>query len=227
MSSIVFVSPSTVAKKIRTNLPYYKRFSPQDWTARGVKNLAQYLSSIVVTDFDADQRRKLCKAVRQAKRDFSRIQVDWFDGKVAMKIPFKFGAIADDSYENGYPHTIGDVILLTTETVDEMSDEDLAELIKHEQTHVFQRKFPKYVRCFLKQFGYRRLKKQHPRDGIRANPDTDGITYERLGRVYAFPYRNEVRGLHSIDYSHVKRHPRYEHPFEDMAYRVSGWKEQK
>lgn len=226
MSSIVFLSPSAVANKIRTNLSYYKRFAPQDWTARGVKNLDEYLSAIAVTDFDADQKRKIRKAVRHATRDLSRIQLDWFDGKRAIKMPFKLGAIADDSYENGYPHTIGDVILLTTDTVDQMSDHDLTELIKHEQTHVFQRKFPKYVRHFLKQFGYRRLKKQTPRDGVRANPDTDGITYERLGRVYAFPYRNVVHGLHSIDYSKVKcRHPRYEHPFEDMAYRVADWKE--
>lgn len=223
--TVRFPRPSVVVNTICNNTAYYRRFSTLDWKARHARNKDEYFARLNITSFNLDQRRKLRSTVRRARRELSKISVDWFDGKLAARLPFTFGALADESCENGYPHTVDNLILLSTDTVDALSDDELVELIKHEQTHIFQRKFPRFVTNFLKQHGYQRIRRQHPRDGIRANPDTDGVIYVRMGLVYAFPYRSVVRGLHSIDYKKVgKRHPRYEHPFEEMAYRISEWK---
>lgn len=222
-AKVQFLRGKQTLDRIVNNDAYYARFCDADWKARGAKNRNDYLSKVVATDLDEIQKRKLTRAVQKACMELSTIRLDWFDGQKCAKMPFIIGCFIGDTYENGYPHTIGDAILLSENTIDEMTVHELVRLLKHEQTHVYQRRFPRAVRNFLRNFSFKRVKKQTKHDRFRANPDTDGVIYERFGKLYRFRWKNheQVHGLHSLT---SRRHPRFEHPFEDMAYRIEKMK---
>jgi hypothetical protein len=215
---IQFIAPRTLAKLIANNHSYYRRFCAEDWKARGATDLNHYMSQVLVASPTAAQRRRLTAAAKQVRADLADFHTDWFDGKVFTKLPFRIGTFVGKTFENGLPHTIDDTILFDLNELDGMSDRAIVRMLKHEQVHVFQRKFPKYARNYLRSHNFRRVKKHTSRDGIRANPDTDGVIYERYGRVYALKWASKVTGMHSTLPRGV--HPRYEHPYEDMAYRL-------
>lgn len=216
---VYFVSRNKLRELIRNNDSYYERFCASDWRARNALNRQDYVKQVLTGSFIEEHRLKLRQAVKRAKQILPSIYVDWFDGGLVSKMPWKIGCIVSEDFENGLPHTIDDTIVLTWTLVDQIELPDLIKLLIHEQTHVFQRKFPKYVRNFMRQYGYRRIKKHTKHDRIRANPDTDGYIYERKGRRTGFKYATNrpVRSLHTLL---RRQHPRLEHPFEDMAYRV-------
>ena len=220
-----FVSPSKAFSILLRQSDYFGRFCPADWKARGVHGLAEYLLHIRENGFGTftpTQARKLVHCIhRVCERWMTHPPtVDWFDGKKAVRMGWKVAAVTSDAYENGLPHTHQDVIFLPVDVVDSYSTRDLCRLLKHEQTHIYQRKYPRDVRRFLHQYGFRRWKRHTRRENVRANPDTDGWLYERRGERFAFPYAplGEVRSLHSVCRHRGRSHPRYEHPFEWMAY---------
>lgn len=223
MIRVEFVCPEKLMRAIRRNHDFYKRFCHADWKARHVKNWEEYMKKVedVIGTFTESQKRKLKRAVEMAHEQLSTIKVEWFDGKKATRMPFKIACVHGTVYENGLPHTVNDMIILTSEQVSNSSIPELVRTLKHEQTHVFQRRFPAYAYNFIRQHNFSRLKRHTRFDQIRANPDTDGYIYMRLGQVYAFPYREgTIRSLQSVKF---KSHPRMEHPYEEMAYRIEKW----
>lgn len=213
---IVFVPRDHLYHLISSNHAHFDRFCASDWKARGVRNRDEYMQALDVGCFSDIQKQKLRASVKRAIKRVQTFNVEWFHGEMVAKMPWKIGCVLSDTYENGLPHTVGDVIVLTADLVDEMSLHNLATLLIHEQTHVLQRLYPKYARNFLKSYQFRRLKRHTKHDGLRANPDTDGYLYERLGVRYGFRYLTTVCSLSSVR----RRHPKYEHPYEEMAYLV-------
>lgn len=220
MIRIEFVSPEKLMRAVRRNQEFYRRFCQADWQARQAKNWEEYMTNVehALDTFTESQQSKLKRAVEIAHDQLRTINIDWFDGKKASRMPFKLACVSGTMYENGLPHTVNDMIVLTSEQVSESSMDELVRTLKHEQTHVFQRRYPAYAHNFIRQHDFRRLKRHTRFDRIRANPDTDGYIYVRLGQVYAFPYRKgTIRSLQSVKF---KSHPRMEHPYEEMAYRI-------
>ena len=225
---IQFISPRRAYALIARQSDFFRRFCPADWHARGVHNLPDYLSRIqtdCLGSFSRAQSTKLEKCIARVCRQWNTdpIPLDWFDSERAALMPWNVAAVTSDAYENGFPHTLDDTIMMPVDIVDAYSCSELCRLLKHEQTHIYQRQFPADVKRFLRQNGFRRWKRHTRRDGVRANPDTDGWLYERRGERFSFPYRTRVRSLHSVDRVPGRSHPRFEHPIEWMAYLVESF----
>ena len=150
-------------------------------------------------------------------------------------------AVSRGRAETGFPHTVEDVICLPAAFLGAPSRRTLI----HEKIHVFQRAYPSRAREALALMGYR-LKcpasdlPDSVRLRLRANPDLDGNVYEQVstGCVPAALYNTDSRSGGPItslsnvtlacisclgDGDDVVRKPqapvpRYEHPFEEMAY---------
>lgn len=226
--TIHFVSPRRAYGLIERQSDFFRRFCPADWQARGVRNQSEYLhriSSKCLGRFTASQQQKLIRCIRRVRRDWQTrpIRLDGFDSERAARMPWKVCAIVGEDYENGLPHTIEDTIMMPIDMVDQSTPRELCRLLKHEQVHIYQRRYPAEVRRFLRQHGFRRWKRHTRRDGMRANPDTDGWLYERRGERFGFPYRARVRSLQSVHRVPGRSHPRFEHPFEWMAYLIESF----
>lgn len=217
--TIHFLSQKQVVALLTSNGSYFRRFCAKDWLARGVRNLSEYISVIhaCAGTFTRTQKNKLKRASRLADQQLSTIDFHWFRGQEAARTEWSFACVHGNGYDNGLPHTVDRTIVLTSELVDESSDEELVRLLKHEKTHVLQRLHPAWARNFLKAHNFRRLRTHRKTDGIRANPDTNGVIYERFGEVFEFRYTDRV---HSLDSVKPRKHARHEHPYEWMAYMI-------
>ena len=134
-----------------------------------------------------------------------------FDYSKFNKIPWKFGIINGKLYENGLPHTRGDVIILSKRII-RGNYKWLIELLIHEKTHVFQKLYPDYASNYIKQNNF--VKVGHNKGIVRANPDTDDYTYADMSG-------NELKAIYKENAKRIKdviiQDQYYEHPFERMA----------
>lgn len=212
-----FLSKHKTTQLISQNHEYYNRFSKKDWTLRKIKNKKEYLQQIpnCCEEFTEDEKNRLRSLCKKADGFFKQIDgIEWLNGKILCTIKWKFGCITD-LYENGNPHTISNVILLSKEDFDRDQD-DFISLLAHEKIHIFQRYYPLYVKKYMHQYQFKPYRKRTKYDNIRANPDTDSYVYERLGKVYRAVYKKSAETINDIRLTNLK----HEHPFEEMAYRV-------
>lgn len=216
------MSRRTVKNLLISNDKYFRQFCDSDWHARGVRNRAEYEAVIEMCacSFLAPQKTKLKRATERAREKLKIISLPWFDGKNAASIKFTFGCVRSDAYENGLPHTVGEAIILTSDLVDDYTVAELVPLIAHEVTHIYQRVYRAHAKTFLRFFDFRRLHKKRRTDAVRSNPDTDGYIYERRGQVWQFPYHTHRRVTSLTRSLATRKHPKWEHPFEWMAYGV-------
>lgn len=118
------------------------RMREMDLIARGAKSpegyKARYLNSII--PFTEPQNMKLEKLTRIINKQY------FAQTSVLKWIPWKFAKITSD-IELGYPHTLGDTIILS-DSFFTSNDNQLTSTLIHEQIHVFQRKYPELTSRF-------------------------------------------------------------------------------
>nr|WRJ69989.1 hypothetical protein TetV2_00544 [Oceanusvirus sp.] len=130
--------------------------------------------------------------------------------------------------ENGWPHTTGDVIVMPLTALDRRGDEDLIRLVVHEAVHVAQRKDPVGTEGLVRGLGFARATASAERKiaslgESRANPDTDGVLYERDETICHPVFHGNVSNLSDIRYLPDQVHDGLEwvdnpeHPYEIMA----------
>jgi len=202
------VSPSAF-RRVVLNSGHLEPSSPPsdfaDASARGAKDIGQakerYLSSHVGrSSIGEDRRRKVEEGVRHA-----RVLVEeglkgtpyasWISalaGESRWKV-----AILVDRAENGYPHTVGDLICIPLSVLDEYDVPRLGRLFLHERVHVVQRADPEGARRYAKKLGYERTNTRRrdvsssTRFLLRANPDLDEWMYLFRGTMPAAVYTSD------------------------------------
>jgi hypothetical protein len=138
-------------------------------------------------------------------------------GKVAT-IPWKIAKI-DDTLENGYPHTLGDIIFLPEQFFNKYNDSDMLKTLLHEQIHVYQRKFPLETNVLICRFwGYDIQGVLAELPNNRSNPDLNGLVYCKKGYISYQRYNSS--NPTSLADSNIVGHDKYEHPYERMAYEI-------
>ena len=204
---------------------YIGNFTQADLHARGVTSREVYKRAVqeVAVNATPDQRARLERVAAIAEGFLSDPQhrLPWLPREAQMP-EWTFALTSGTTYEQGWPHTRGDAIFLSTNIFESHStDALLAATIVHERVHVIQRRQPLEVHVALHAAGWVAVAPLDPdtRARRRANPDTDGRVYKDAeGRKHVALYRS-MRPSSMSDIEPLA-HSGDEHPFEAEAYRV-------
>lgn len=157
-------------------------------------------------------------------------------------------AVVDGVVEGGFPHTVHDVIVLPLAVLGAKTVDDLASLLTHEATHVFQRMRPKRAAAILERdFGFVPAGPSDAvpltyeiRGTVRLNPDTDALRWASTKRggetLLPVPVFAEGKGFRDVKLMYgaegsgdaaegaegALQLPA-EHPKEVMAYAWQNW----
>jgi hypothetical protein len=222
--TIEILSAEEMQRVITTDADhYYDKFHAVDFKVRQVKNKHAYLDKISGSGCAADeeviQKVKDCIETVNAQLSARRnetihgIEIDTF-----LKIPWRIGFICDTKYENGLPHTRGDVIVLNNQDVRRRTVTEVCKLLIHEKSHVYQKKVN--MSGYLKTKYTEVKQKDYKDETIPANPDTNDTVYKsnETDEVLEGKYRKNPR--HFRDVLFTQHDHALEHPFESIAYNM-------
>jgi hypothetical protein len=180
VSSIIFQSwriehfspdPEFVNKTYMNNVidksNFFNNMSPLDLIARNVDSSVEYKSIYRnnIFDFTTSERKRLTEITSS----IGHLQY----------IPWKFIKVSD-KIENGYPHTLQDVIILPASFFNK-DNENIKITLLHEKIHVYQRLYPKETLTLLTRLGFNKVDIINIPESIsnmrRNNPDILG-TFE-------------------------------------------------
>lgn len=152
---------------------YFQNMTPYDLKIRGAESKQLYAETYVRSwePFDLQQKQDVTDMIQEIAQ--------YIQGYQISKLPWKLVKISS-SLENGYPHTLADVIVLSDAFFTLPKDRQTSILL-HEQVHVYQRKYPQRVEKLYDEWGFRKVSKipfwaYH---NVRNNPDLQGYyTYK-------------------------------------------------
>jgi len=181
---------------------YIRNLSIYDLRARNVESNDEYLKVAMNSclDFNENQKDKLKACAIEAYKYFNN-HLNWTF------------ALTSESYEEGFPHTRGNIIFLSPLILN-YSNMELIKTLIHESIHIYQRynrnEIDKYL--FMNGYSISRLRDKNSR--IRANPDLDNYIYKnKNGKELISYYKNDFpKGIGDVEIIEG------EHPFEVMAY---------
>jgi hypothetical protein len=151
--------------------PFFARLNRYDLLARQAPSSQSYVQRYrerLIPFTASDQQYLLIHLtrVRRLLRPYQRISsLPWEMVKVGHGI------------EGGYPHTLGDTIVLPAGAF----HSQLYATLLHEQLHIYQRQFPVETQDLFRQWGYQRSPSPPANLLTRANPDEDGLYYSLNG----------------------------------------------
>lgn len=211
-----FLSKRDSYSVIRNNEGYYETFTPLDLKARGIQNVKDYFPIIreSIDQFTPEEKEILVEWMKKADDRLSSIYIEGFDGKKASRLKWKIICMKGQQYENGFPHTVDDIIVLYKEMIDGMNEKDWISSLMHEKVHVYQRKYKNDVKRYLRANRFDVLR-NYDSSRRRANPDINPHVYRKGNRIYETRYR--TRDPSDI---HDCVNKKYEHPYEEMAYKI-------
>ena len=144
---------------------FFKNMSPVDLMARDADSAAEYKSIYKnhVIEFTTTEKKRLTRITKA----FPHLQ----------NIQWKF-AKASDRLENGYPHTLHDVIILPASFF-QKDDDTMKTTLVHEKIHVYQRLYPEETLNLLTRLGFSKTDPSKLPEQIssmkRNNPDIQGV----------------------------------------------------
>lgn len=216
----MFADSSEVMRALATQTPFFiRKLNHANLRARGVHSLHEYMERYesLLAEFTFGEKvriSRMCEAAMRRCRNaglFHLFDVNWRFAKCS------------DALENGYPHTVGGIVVLP-EHVMRYGDDRMVRLIVHEVTHVHQRAYPAFVARHVRAMGFEPARRwESHRESLRANPDTDDTIYA-MDRDEANPVlHRDAESLADVSLApctaykgldHI-RNP--EHPFEIIA----------
>jgi hypothetical protein len=216
----MFPDKRDVMRSLVTQTPFFlEKLNDANLRARGVWTLAEYFDRYdgLLMEFTEQEKLRIahvCEIARSRCRSagFTHLfDVNWNFAKCSNRL------------ENGYPHTIGGVIVIPEHAL-RYGEDRLARLIVHEVTHVHQRAYPNFASRQVRTLGFEPVRRwASHRESLRANPDTNNMIYA-LDRHEANPIlHRDARSLAEVYLGPCKGYPGFshvrnpEHPFEIIA----------
>ena len=191
---------------------YYNTFNNNDMKVRQINSILEYHEKIKnsVTDNNDD---KIITLINKIDHAFESINYPYLDGKKFNKIPWKIGFVKGTEYENGFPHTRNDIIILPIEYPIS------ANVLIHEKIHVYQKLYPDDIKKYLDENNFIKYKLS---DYLgRANPDIDKYLYKKDMDIYYSRYNDNPNSITDVTYYPINDST-LEHPYEMMAYNLSN-----
>lgn len=169
-SNINYVDSKTFTDMIILS-PFFRNLTPIDLYARGrASSQEEYAQRYMESEmkFSDDEKDILDKCISRASdllRDFPKLRL----------APWNFAKVKA-SIENGYPHTIGNAIVLN-ERVLRYPINELTKTLIHEKIHVAQRTYPIDFLQLYESIGFEKTSVASRHILARANPDIDNFLY--------------------------------------------------
>jgi hypothetical protein len=215
--------------------PYFHRMNATDLKVRGAETIEGYRSQYIscLKEFDENEKELIDELV-------SHIRLKLYSkcAPIFLAVPWNFAKLDQRSGgENGYPHTLEDMIALSPSFF-QLTVAKQYEILLHEHVHVFQRLFPEETKELIRQWQWEQhINKAIPIHRIRNNPDLDSFNYRHIpsGLTSVQLYLTDAKTLADsvpvlvgdefkkeitlpgnigIPYPATKQ---WEHPFETMA----------
>jgi hypothetical protein len=206
--------------------PYFKKMSELDLKARNTTSVQQYVFLYVNAwqEFTDEQKAQLQSMVAEIDEVIQPY-------KNISSIPWKIAKV-DVNIENGFPHTLGDMIVLSDNFFKGQRHQMMKTLF-HEKVHVFQRNFQYETSVLLNALGYTKCMIPPTLERVkRSNPDLDENIYcmGKQASLQMYDTNTPKSLLHSssvlydIEALQITNNelfplyvPQTEHPFEVMA----------
>ena len=205
---------------------YYKNFSDKDFKVRNIRTIEEYHNNIKEVCVDIDDRisNVLSKCIAKANNRLIKYKCIGFDGEKCANIEWKIGIVKDKLYEEGYPHTRNDVIIIPFYLIN--NSNQLINTLIHEKIHVYQKTYPEDINRYLETNGFTKykLRKEIDNMGIntRSNPDMDEWIYKNKdNQIMMAEYNNDPKSIMDVNIK-PNNNSSYEHPFEYMAYNITN-----
>lgn len=179
--AISFPQKKEFENVIRSSL-YFKELTQADLYARKAMTKDEYIERYIASYIDIEQTVKTNTMILlQQCNDILKK----FSGML-YSIPWNIVFVSNE-IENGYPHTHGDVIILSPHLFKYNNDSHLISTLLHEKVHVFQRTYPDICHKIVKAMGFYKVMKRVDVDVFsrnirytiypRSNPDLDEYVY--------------------------------------------------
>lgn len=221
-TNVIFLSKEDTKRFIIDDPDFYVRsLSPLDLYARKAKleEDYRYNSSNSALDFTDEQKSRFSSAAKKADDYFKNSKFTAIDCTKIVQIPWKIALTEGEVYENGLPHTRGDIIFISSALNE--TEQTLVTTLIHEKVHLYQRANPNEMMSYLENQGFLRWKQRLGEPRIRANPDLDAWIYinsktkKPMAAYYVSDQPHNITDVTLTDAA-------YEHPYELMAYRIAN-----
>lgn len=219
-NNIIFLSTEQTQDFFNKDPDFYMaNLSPTDLYARKVKLAADYKFKAceAAACFSDEQKQRITTAAKKADEFFSKVQVQGIDCLKIAEIPWIFAYTKGNMYENGLPHTRGDIIFLSS-NINE-TQKDLIRLLIHEKVHIYERLYPEEIDSYLEHHGYIKWKQRLGVPRIRANPDLNNWIYidpNTQKPMMALYTSDKPTNISDTTLTNVS----FEHPYELLAYNM-------
>lgn len=201
---------------------YYDTFNKNDLKMRKTKSIDQYKKIISKSCCEGEEetKEKIVNCIEKINKRLQMRRDENVDGIVIGKwldIPWRIGFVCDKKYENGLPHTRGDVIILNNKDIVQRNIPKLCKLLIHEKTHVYQKIYKSEFTQSLES-SYETIERKDGQDNIPANPDVDEYIYKKKenGLVMKTEYKENPKKFRDVIYPNNDEV--LEHPNETVAY---------
>jgi hypothetical protein len=222
-SPVTFLTAEETKKFLQDDPDEYVHTLNQwDLIARHVETFQDYINKIskAARSFSDDQKQRIQKAANDADKFFSNLSIDGIDCQEIQLIPWVIALTTEKEYEEGLPHTRADKIFISTSL--NQTHESLVRILIHEKVHVYQRIFAQHMIAFIQQNGYTYWKQRSGVPRLRSNPDLDEWIYfnPQTKKPMAFYYVSDnPQNINDVD---AATQGEYEHPYEEIAYKIAA-----
>ncbi len=202
---------------------YYKNFSDIDLKVRRVNSLEDYYENIKKSciDIDNNSMNILNNCIYKANNKLKKYKCIGFDGNKCANLEWNIGLVKDKLYEEGYPHTRNNVIIIPDYLLNNKSQ--LTSTLIHEKIHVYQKTYPEDIDKYLEANGFKKYKLRIEfNTNTRANPDMDHWIYKNnKNEIMLSEYYNDAKSIMDVKTIPIDN-TKFEHPFEFMAYDITN-----
>ena len=145
---------------------YFKNLSDEDLYHRACDNSSNYINKyqLAYSIISDDEKISLERDIAYCQKLLPRY----------MRIPWKIVKLSSDiTVEGGYPHTMGNVIVLRDKYFND-TKENQRSLLIHEYIHLYQKAKPVHSEKLIRSLGFFKSTEQMP---FAANPDLNRYNY--------------------------------------------------
>lgn len=203
---------------IKNKDKYYDTFNKNDFKVRNITTIFEYYDKIknACCDINIDQQQILNNSINKINNKLINYKSIGFDGNKINKIQWIIGIVSNKNYEEGFPHTRNNIIIIPLFLLNNFNL--LTITLLHEKVHIYQKLFPKDIEEFINHNKYTKYCLKNKIENIRANPDLDEWIYkDENNNLITAKYKDNPTSINDVVYSTL-----YEHPYEQMAYELQN-----
>lgn len=223
---IIFLSSEETQKVLSEDADhYYQTFHKTDLKLRKSKNIQDYLAKISNSGCEPEEenKEKIRDCIEKVSTKLESSRNDTIDGihiGKMLDLPWKIGFTCDKIYENGLPHTRGEVIILNNQDLFRRNITETCKLLIHEKVHIYQKHYKEEFSNFLNE-NYEKVE-NIKRVDVPSNPDLDDNTYrdKKTHEILKGEYNKKPK--HFRDIKFLNNDQTNEHPNELVAYSLQN-----